>query len=112
MLSSKLKPASEPDYLAIVREMVRQVTADIDCTVVLFGSRARGTARRGSDIDIGFIGISEAQFVKLRDRILGELEESVVPHRVDLVNMETVANSFKKMALRDVVVWKQGSRVN
>jgi predicted nucleotidyltransferase len=102
----------ELKYLNQMRELVLRVTADLECTVFLFGSRARGVQRRSSDIDIGFSGLSESVFTKVRDRLLSELEESVIPHHVDLVNMDTVPGDFREVAMKEVVVWKQSSRGN
>jgi predicted nucleotidyltransferase len=89
-----------------------KVTKDLDCSIFLFGSRAQKTQRRSSDIDIGFSGLDEKTFLKTRDRLLSELEESIIPHRVDLVNMDTAPPEFKNIAMQEVVVWKQSSRAN
>ncbi len=96
-------------YLNQMRDLVLRVSADLDCTIFLFGSRARGVHRRSSDIDIGISGLSEADFTKMRDRLLAELEESVIPHHVDLVNMDTAPGDFREIAMKEVVVWKQSS---
>lgn len=102
----------ESKYLDQTRELVIKATADLDCTIFLFGSRARGLHRRSSDIDIGFSGLSEAVFARTRDRVLSELEESLVPHRVDLVNIDTAPSDFKSVATEEVVIWKQSSRAS
>lgn len=47
-----------------------------------------------------------------RDRLLGELEESVIPHRVDLVNLDAVSGDFRNVAMRRVVIWKNSSNKN
>lgn len=99
-------------YLNQIRKMALKVTQGLDCTIFLFGSRARGTQRRSSDFDIGFSGLDEKTFLKTRDRLLTELEESIIPHRVDLVNMDTAPPEFKNIATQEVVVWKQSSRAN
>ena len=106
------KNTVERNYLEQMRDLVLRVTSNLDCTIFLFGSRARGECRRSSDIDIGFSGLSEALFTKVRDRLLSELEESVIPHHVDLVNMDMVAGDFRDIAMEKVIVWKQSSRVN
>jgi len=95
-----------------MRKLALKVTENLDCTLFLFGSRARGTERRSSDIDIGISGLDERTFLRTRDRLLSELEESTIPHRVDLVNMDTATPKFKKIAMKEVVVWKQSSRAN
>jgi predicted nucleotidyltransferase len=52
---------------------------------VVFGSRAAGTARRYSDLDIGLAGepLSLAQLGELH----AELEESELPIRVEVINL-------------------------
>jgi len=98
---------AESKYLNQMRELVLKVTSNLDCTVFLFGSRVRGVNRRSSDIDIGFSGLSESVFTTIRDRLMSELEESVIPHHVDLVNMDTAPSDFRNVAMKEVVVWKQ-----
>ena len=107
-MRERLHNDSVPDrYLEEVRELVLRVASDLDCTIFLYGSRAGATFRRSSDIDIGFCGLSDTEFVRLRDRLLSELEESVVPHHVDLVNMDTASDRFRSTAMEKVIVWKQ-----
>ena len=98
---------AESKYLNQMRELVLKVTSDLDCTVFLFGSRARGINRRSSDIDIGFSGLSEPVFTNIRDLLMSELEESVIPHHVDLVNMDNAPADFKNVAMSEVILWKQ-----
>jgi len=97
----------EGKYLNQMRDLVLEATSHLDCTVFLFGSRARGGHRRNSDIDIGFSGLSESVFTKTRDRLLSELDESVIPHHVDLVNMDTAPSSFRDIVMKEITVWKQ-----
>ena len=106
------KVTVERNYLDQMRELVLRVTADLDCNIYLFGSRASGAYRRSSDIDIGFSGLSELLFTKVRDHLLSELEESVIPHHVDLVNLDTAPRDFRDVAMKEVIVWKQSSHAN
>jgi predicted nucleotidyltransferase len=99
--------AEERNYLDQMRDLVLRVTSDIECTIFLFGSRARGLHRRNSDIDIGFSGLSEPVFTRVRDHLLFELEESVIPHHVDLVNIDTTSSYFRDVAMEKVIIWKQ-----
>ncbi|HIJ80624.1 MAG TPA: nucleotidyltransferase domain-containing protein [Desulfuromonadales bacterium] len=102
----------ELKYLNLMRDLVLRVTADLDCTILLFGSRASGAHRRSSDIDIGFTGLSESQFTTTRDLLLSELDESVIPHHVDLVNFDTTSDEFREIAMQEVIIWKQSSHAN
>ncbi len=56
----------------------------------IFGSRAIGTYREGSDIDICLFG-EELTFSDL-NCIAGELEDLNIPQIVDLVNFRTIKN--------------------
>lgn len=96
-------------YLELVRQLVLAAASDLNCTIFLYGSRARGTHRRSSDIDIGFSGLSDPEFNRLRDRLVAELEESVVPHHIDLVHMDKASDHFREAATEKVIIWKQKS---
>ena len=56
--------------------------------VILFGSRAKGTALPQSDIDIAVSGVSDIE--ALRDRI----DEIPTLYTVDLVDLDTCCNMF------------------
>jgi predicted nucleotidyltransferase len=99
-------------YLKQTQELVLRITSNLDCTIFLFGSRAGENHRRSSDIDIGFSGLPAPLFAKIRDRLLAELEESMVPHHVDIVDFDTVPADFRNVAMRKVEIWKQSSRAN
>ena len=109
---TKTLHTKDDKYLNQMRELVLSATSNLDCTILLFGSRARGVHRRSSDIDIAFSGLSEQVFTKVRDRLLAEIEESLVPHHVDLVNIDTAPSDFRNVAMKEVIVWKQSSRAS
>ena len=69
--------------------------------VFIFGSRARGKARKFSDYDIGVIGRKPLDLKKIA-LIKGELEESDLPYRVDVVDFSTVSKNFKNIALSKI----------
>jgi predicted nucleotidyltransferase len=62
--------------------ILRKYSAVAD--VVLFGSRAKGTFKPGSDIDLAVMnnGVSNAEILKIKN----DLEESSLPYFVDVVN--------------------------
>lgn len=62
--------------------------------VRLFGSRARGTARRYSDIDLVIIGnqpVPEHMMSQLRDAFA----ESDLPCRVDVLDWQVISPEFR-----------------
>ncbi|TZF86438.1 nucleotidyltransferase domain-containing protein (plasmid) [Pedobacter sp. BS3] len=91
-------------YVDIIKSIVlKQVPLD-SYTVFLFGSRAVGNAHPMSDIDIGFMGTA-ALPVGVKARIEEEIDESVVPFHVDLVDFYQVTEAFKEEALKKTVIW-------
>lgn len=64
---------------------------------VVFGSRADGTARRYSDIDLGFAGepLSAPRLALLAEAF----EDSELPYRVDIVNLAQTSERFRAVAL-------------
>jgi uncharacterized protein len=112
MIKKTVSQQVEQKYTEQMRELVLKITSDIDCTVYLFGSRARNQHRRNSDIDIGFSGIDEALFIRVRDRLLAALEESIIPHHTDIVHFDTASQAFKEIAMTGAIIWKQSSHAN
>ncbi len=56
--------------------------------VILFGSRAKGTARERSDIDIAVSGVEDF------DLLVEEVENLPTLYSVDVVNMDTCRNQL------------------
>ena len=56
--------------------------------VLLYGSRAKGTARERSDIDIAVSGVMDF------DDLLEELEEIPTLYSIDLLNLDTCRNEL------------------
>lgn len=56
--------------------------------VLLFGSRAKGTALERSDIDIAVSGVKEV------DLLIQEIEELPTLYSVDIVNMDNCTNEL------------------
>jgi predicted nucleotidyltransferase len=70
----------------------------------LFGSRARKTAQEGADIDIAIDSKSLINLNKILD-IYGEIEESTIPVKVDIIDFRNVSNEMKKEIERDGILW-------
>jgi len=110
-MTSKLESASvdmakEAGFERELRDIVLAATAKVTCEVFLFGSRARGAATRASDFDIGIRGLSARLFAKVKSDIEDAVEESHIPHEVDILDFETASEAFRSVACKDRVVWK------
>ncbi len=74
-----------------------------DCRILLFGSRATGTAQRFSDIDIAIdYGGSVLPPKKLADAKQNFIE-SDLPYTVDLIDFNAVDSSFKAKIKKEAI---------
>jgi predicted nucleotidyltransferase len=72
--------------------------------VFLYGSRARNTARKTSDVDIALLAAN-----KLPDGFIAHLreliEESTIPYQVDIIDLNEVDNDFRQKILQEAKPW-------
>jgi predicted nucleotidyltransferase len=90
--------------LGEARTIVKRVLGSLPVRVFLFGSRALGTSRPSSDIDIAILPdgpVPDDLVARLRDA----LEESAIPYPVDVVDLSRVDAGFRERVLRDGEPW-------
>ena len=73
------------EVIQAVAELCRHFSAG---EVILFGSRAKGTARERSDIDVAGSGVKDF------DALAEQIEELPTLYSIDLVNMDTCKNQL------------------
>ena len=59
----------------------------------IFGSRARGDYRKGSDIDIALFG--ENLTFQLNTKIYFEIDDLYLPYKIDLINFNSLGEDDK-----------------
>ena len=71
-------------------EAIRRILAEVPAVkkAVIYGSRAKGTYRPGSDIDLTRLG--DGLDVDILGRIATRLHESPIPYQVDLSIFELI----------------------
>jgi predicted nucleotidyltransferase len=95
-----MKALTEPGEVArFAAEIVRRYVPDPAYRIFLFGSRAEGTARERSDIDIGIEGPCPVPHEALA-LIQEELEEAPTLYSVDIVDFSRVPEKFRRIARR------------
>ncbi len=64
--------------------IIRRILADYPAVeqAILYGSRAKGNYRKGSDIDLTLVG--DGLDYRMLGQIAGRLEDSPIPYQVDL----------------------------
>ena len=79
----------------VMQEIVRLCEKYQAKEVILFGSRAKGTARERSDIDIAVSGVENF------DLLAEKIEELPTLYSVDLLNMDTCRNQLLLEDIRE-----------
>ena len=73
-----------------------------DTESIIFGSQVTGTAKKYSDIDIGIKTLKPLN-IALLAQIHQELEDSDIPYLVDIIDLSTVSDKFKSVALNQTI---------
>jgi len=85
-----------------IKQTLRAHLPDPSYRFFLFGSRVIGDAHPYSDFDVGIVGKTPAPSMAM-DAIKEELEESNLPVRVDVVDFLKIADSFKRVAMQNII---------
>ena len=92
------------EYVLEVKEFARKFWQNQPVRIYLFGSWARGEAKRSSDVDIAIESKEDMSF------LIGEfreaLENSCIVYNVDVVDMNFAAESLCKKIREEGIVWK------
>ncbi len=92
-------------HLHGIQEIVQRSLADVSCRVYLFGSRATGAAHPGSDADIAVAADVDVSLLLSQMRFA--LEESTIPYKVDLVDLNYASADFQQQVLAEgILIWK------
>lgn len=94
-----------PDHWAIVRDILCKHVPGRE--VWAFGSRARGTAKRYSDLDLAVI-TDEPLPVAVMAALVDDFSESDLPWRVDVVDWAVTGAAFRRVIEWDRVVLFEG----
>jgi predicted nucleotidyltransferase len=84
--------------------IVRRIVGPLPVRVFLFGSRALGTGRPTSDIDLALLSddpLPADPVVRLKD----EFEESTIPYTVDVIDLSQVDEPLREKVLREGREW-------
>lgn len=73
-----------------------------DSKIGVFGSRIKGAPSKFSDVDLVVLGKTRLQGHVL-ELIREKMENSSLPYRVDVVDLNSVSNDFRKNALNEIV---------
>ncbi|QQR49561.1 nucleotidyltransferase domain-containing protein [bacterium] len=77
-----------------------------ECSVYLFGSRARNTHREGADIDLA-LDCGKKLDISTLFKIKSDIEDSTIPIFVDLVDLQDASPDLKNEIMNDRILWQK-----
>lgn len=86
----------------MIRDTVRKYLPDESYRVFIFGSRAKESNRKWSDVDVGVEGPEKVPLEALL-QIKGDLAESNTPYRVDVVDFASTSEDFKNATKKSII---------
>lgn len=72
--------------------------------IYLFGSRARGTEKPYSDIDIALDTGHKLSFLDIA-KARNVIEALYIPQKIDIVDMNSIPLEMKKIILKEGILW-------
>ena len=96
-----------PENLQIVRDILQKHVPDQAAWA--FGSRAKRSARKYSDLDLAVI-TQEPMGLAVSAALADDFSESDLPFKVDVVDWATTSESFRAIIERDRVVVREGNQ--
>jgi predicted nucleotidyltransferase len=84
----------DPEYIAIVKKILQR-HLPVHANIWLFGSRARGDAKKYSDIDL-LIDLGKPISLDLLTKLNMDFEESDLPYKVDVADARSISEAFRK----------------
>ena len=106
MCATRLQTEPRHDrYLSQIKTILASVFENQECTIYLFGSRARGTSATVSDFDIAVVAAEDIS----RELSLARemLELSNIPFTVDLVDLRAAGAALNRQVQTEgILLWK------
>jgi|YelNatPaOPRAMG01_1025707.scaffolds.fasta_scaffold151390_2 predicted nucleotidyltransferase len=87
------------------RRIAIEVCAERNVRVIFFGSRARGNNRPASDLDIALDGKGGLLPPNLKGELSERYEMSLIPYRVDVVDLSETTQEFRDEVEKEGVEW-------
>ncbi len=82
-------------------KIIKDILSKYPYTFYAYGSRAKGDARKYSDLDLCY---QEEIPWNVLSHLQEDLEESNLPFKVDLVNWKWMSTSFQELIRKDLIL--------
>jgi len=95
----------QKNYLSMLKKLILLHLGNRDIQVILFGSHAKNTTHRYSDIDIALLSADPLP-LGLISQLKEKIEQSIIPYSVDIIDLSQVDRELREKVIREGIVWK------
>ena len=92
----------EDRHLNFIKETLKKYIPNSNAKFYIFGSRAKGTYKEYSDVDIAIDSSDLTSDIKSKLEL--EFENSTFPYEVDIVDLNNIKENFKNLIQDDLVL--------
>ena len=98
-----MKFGLEQRHLDFIKEVLQKNISDNNAKFYIFGSRAKGTYKDYSDIDIAVKLADQKLSADILGKLLLEFSDSTLPYEVDVIDLNSIDEKFKKLIADSLV---------
>jgi predicted nucleotidyltransferase len=92
----------KPEHLEVIQQILNQ-HLPAQAIVYAFGSRAKMTAKKFSDLDLAIDMAGQPIPLKVMAMLMNDFEHSSLPYKVDIVDWADIDESFREIINQDKV---------
>lgn len=93
----------ETKYLEFLKTTLKKQFSNENIKFYIFGSRAKGTQKEYSDIDIAIDNQGQKILTDVLLKAISEFENSTFPYEVDIIDLNSIEANFKSLIISDLV---------
>lgn len=93
----------EEKYLKQVKKILFKNLSNTDIKVYAFGSRVKDKCKKYSDLDLALQNDDKKIDNKIISNLKYDFEESLIPIRVDILDLNNITDTFKSFIQKDLV---------
>lgn len=90
------------DHLEIIKNILSKHLPQ-NTHVWVFGSRAKGTAKKYSDLDLAIDMNNACMPLKVLTVLMNDFEESLLPYKVDIIDLNSITSDFHQMIEKESI---------
>lgn len=93
----------EEKHLKYIKKVLEENFSNEDVKFFIFGSRAKGTNSKYSDIDIAIKINNKTISTDVLGKLLIQFKDSTLPYEVDIIDLNKIDDNFKNLIQNSLI---------